>query len=57
MATPLRTKSGLWCSPHRTRHGLFSSAINQHRSLGRKITVVTATNDRALALSGGSLAG
>jgi esterase/lipase superfamily enzyme len=31
---------------------VFSSAINRIGPLGRKITVVTATNDRALALSG-----
>jgi esterase/lipase superfamily enzyme len=31
---------------------VFSSAINRIGSLARKITVVTATNDRALALSG-----
>jgi esterase/lipase superfamily enzyme len=31
---------------------VFSSAINRIGSLARKITVITATNDRALALSG-----
>lgn len=31
---------------------VFSSAVIRMGSLGRKITVVTATNDRALALSG-----
>ncbi|MFH0298559.1 alpha/beta fold hydrolase [Bradyrhizobium sp. 31Argb] len=35
---------------------VFSSAINRIGPLARKITVITATNDRALALSG-SLAG
>ena len=31
---------------------VFSSAINRIGPLARKITVITATNDRALALSG-----
>ena len=31
---------------------VFTSAINRIGPLGRKITVITATNDRALALSG-----
>jgi esterase/lipase superfamily enzyme len=31
---------------------VFSLAINRIGPLARKITVVTATNDRALALSG-----
>jgi esterase/lipase superfamily enzyme len=31
---------------------VFSSAINRIGPLARKITIVTATNDRALALSG-----
>jgi len=31
---------------------VFTSAINRIGSLGRKITVIAATNDRALALSG-----
>ena len=34
---------------------MFSSAINRMGPLAGKITVITATDDRALALSGKSL--
>jgi esterase/lipase superfamily enzyme len=36
---------------------VFSSAINRIGPLARKITIITATNDRALALSGGLAGG
>jgi hypothetical protein len=53
MVTPLRGGSPRWCLPRRTSIWMCSpSAINRVGPLAGKITFITATNDRALALSG-----
>ena len=53
MATPLTQRIGaiVFAAPD-IDMDVFSSAINRIGSLARKITVIAATNDRALGLSG-----
>ena len=52
MATRPRTGSAPWCSRRRTSTSTSSRRRSQRIGpIARKITVITATNDRALALS------